>query len=78
MRISYFYRKGSSYSSIAIGATRKTPNVLRLLIKSRAGHENCPTAIRNNRSDFGNYVNPSIPRSSKLGPKKPEGCLDVF
>lgn len=78
MRISYFYRKGSSYSSIAVGATRKSPDVPRLLIKLRADHENCPTTIRNNRLDFGNDVNPSIPRSSKLGPKNTEGCLDIF
>lgn len=78
MRVSYFYRKGSRYSSIAVGALRKTPNVLRLLMKLRAGHENCPAAVRNTRSDLGNDVNPSIPRSSKLGPKNTEGCLDVF
>lgn len=78
MRISYLYGKGSSYSSTASGATRKKPNVLRLLMELRADHENYPTTVRNRRSDFGSDINRSIPKSSKSGPKNAEGCLDVF
>lgn len=78
MRISYFYRKGSRCSSIAVGTPRKTPNILRLLMKLRADHENCPSTIRNTKSDLGNDVNPSTPRFSKLGPKNTVRCLDVF